>query len=285
MSRKPYATDVSDEEWSFAAPYLTLMQHTAPQRPHSLREVFDALRWIVRAGAPWRLLQNDFPPWEAVYQQSRRWLEAGCFEAMVLDLRSMLRVALGRPGQPSAMVLDGRTLQSSCESGARAGYDGYKRKKGSKVHVAVDTLGQLLAVHVTPADEQERAQVGVLCEAVQQATGQTVKLAWADQGYTGEQPRQEAPSARHRLAGGQAARGQEGLRAVAAALGRRAQLCLGSALSPARARLRAPARRAAQPSLPRLRRAHAAQGRAAADRRGKFMTRSRPFIELVLQES
>jgi transposase len=192
MSRKPYPTDVSDEEWSFAAPYLALMAQDAPQRQHSLREVFNALRWLVRAGAPWRMLPNDFPPWQAVYQQSRRWLEAGCFEAMVQDLRSMLRVALGRRGAPSAMVLDGRTLQSSCESGARAGYDGYKRKKGSKVHMAVDTLGHLLAVHVTPADEQERAQVETLCEAVQQATGESVKLAWADQGYTGEQPRQDA---------------------------------------------------------------------------------------------
>ena len=192
MNRQPYPTDVSDEEWGFAAPYLTLMQESAPQRQHSLREVFDALRWIARAGAPWRLLPNDFPPWEAVYQQTRRWLEAGCFEAMVQDLRSMIRAALGRQGQPSAAILDGRTLQSSCESGPRAGYDGYKRRKGSKVHMAVDTLGQLLALHVTPADEQERAQVGALCEAVQQATGQSVELACADQGYTGEEPRQAA---------------------------------------------------------------------------------------------
>ncbi|GAC1526962.1 MAG: hypothetical protein NVS2B4_04020 [Ramlibacter sp.] len=73
---------------------------------------------------------------------------------MVMDLRSMIRVAQGRQGQPSAMVLDGRTLQSSCESGSRAGY---KRQKGSKVHMAVDTLGHLLAMHVTPADEHERA--------------------------------------------------------------------------------------------------------------------------------
>lgn len=192
MPRKPYPTDASDEEWSFAAPYLTLMQESAPQREHSLREVFNALRWIVRAGAPWRMLPNDFPPWEAVYQQSRRWLEAGCFEAMVMDLRSTLRVAQGRPGQPSAAVFDGRTLQSSCESGPRAGYDGYKRRRGSKVHMAVDTLGHLLAAHITPADEQERAQVEQLCEAVQQATGETVKTAWVDQGYTGEQPRQDA---------------------------------------------------------------------------------------------
>lgn len=158
MPRKPYPTDVSDEEWSFAAPYLTLMDQHAPQREHDLREVFNALRW----------------------------LDAGCFEAMVSDLRSVIRVAQGRRGQPSAVVMDGRTLQSCCESGPRAGYDGYKRKRGSKVHMAVDTLGHLLAVHVTPADEQERAQVQRLCEDVQQATGHTVELAWADQGYTGE---------------------------------------------------------------------------------------------------
>lgn len=159
MPRKPYPTDVSDEEWSFAVPYLTLMDQHAPQREHDLREVFNALRWLVRAGAPWRMLPNDLPPWEAVYQQSRRWLDAGCFEAMVSDLRSIIRVAQGRQGQPSAVVMDGRTLQSSCESGPRAGYDGYKRKRGSKVHMAVDTLGHLLAVHITPAEEQERAQV------------------------------------------------------------------------------------------------------------------------------
>jgi transposase len=138
------------------------------------------------------MLPGDFPPWEAVYQQTRRWLQAGCFEAMVNDLRSVIRVAQQRQGQPSAMVLDGRTLQSSCESGSRAGYDGYKRRNGSKVHMAVDTLGQLLAVHVTPANEQERAQVAQLCQAVQQATGQSVKLAWADQGYTGQDARQQA---------------------------------------------------------------------------------------------
>lgn len=131
-------------------------------------------------------------PWQAVYEQTRRWLQAGCFEAMASDLRSIIRVAQGRQGQPSAVILDGRTLQSSCESGPRAGYDGYKRRRGSKVHMAVDTLGHLLALHVTPADEQERAQVQVLCEAVQQVTGNTVKFAWADQGYTGQKAQSDA---------------------------------------------------------------------------------------------
>ena len=136
MSRRPYPSDVSDEGWSFAAPYLILMDQEAPQRQH--------------------------------------------------DLRSIIRVAQGKQGQPSAVVFDGRTLQSSCESGPRAGYDGYKRRNGSKVHMAVDTLGHLLAVHVTPASEQERDQVDALCQAVQQATGLTVEKAWVDQGDTGQ---------------------------------------------------------------------------------------------------
>jgi len=107
---------------------------------------------------------------------------------MVNDLRSVLRVAQGKQGQPSAVILDGCTLQSICESGPRAGYDGYKRKKGSKVHMAVDTLGHLLAVQVTPANEQERAQVRSLAQEVQHVTGETVKVAFVDQDYTGQEP-------------------------------------------------------------------------------------------------
>jgi len=192
MNRKPYPTDVSDEEWAFVVPYLTLMTTEAPQRTHALREVFNALRWLVRAGAPWRLLPTNFPPWAAVYQQTQRWVAAGAFEAIVHDLRALLRVAQGRQAQPSAVIFDGRTLQSTPESGARAGYDGHKHKRGSKTHIAVDTLGQLLAMVVTPANEQERAQVAALAQAVQAVTGQTVELAYVDQGYTGDDPEQAA---------------------------------------------------------------------------------------------
>ncbi len=173
-------------------PYLTLLAEDAGQRRHDLREVFNAVRWIVRAGAPWRLLPTNFPPWEAVYQQTQRWIAAGSFEAIVHDLRLLLRVIQGRQPRPSATIWDGRTLQSSPESGGRAGYDGYKRRKGSKVHQAVDTLGYLLAVHVTPASEQERAQVDQLAQAVQEVTGEQVELAYVDQGYTGDEPEHAA---------------------------------------------------------------------------------------------
>jgi len=192
MKRESYPSDVSDEEWMFVAPYLTLMTEDAPQRVHPLRALFNALRWLVRAGAPWRMLPNDLPPWAAVYQQTQRWLKAGVFEAMVQDLRRLLRLIEGRTVEPSAAILDSRTLQSTPESGARAGYDGAKRKRGSKVHMAVDTLGHLLALHVTAADEQDRAQVRRLAKQVQDATGDTVDLAFVDQGYTGEQPAADA---------------------------------------------------------------------------------------------
>ncbi len=99
----------------------------------------------------------------------------------------MLRLAAGRKKDPTAAILDSRTLQSTTESGKRAGYDGAKRKRGSKVHIAVDTLGHLLALHVSPASEQDRAQVGELAEAVQKATHENVSLAYVDQGYTGEE--------------------------------------------------------------------------------------------------
>jgi transposase len=192
MSRNPYPSDVSDDEWTFVAPYLTLMSEDAPQREYSLREVFNALRWIVRTGASWRMMPHDLPPWEAVYQQTQRWLKAGVFAAIVHDLREILRLAAGRKARPTAAIFDSRTLQSTPESGSRAEYDGAKRRKGSKTHMAVDTLGNLLALHVTPANEQDRAQVGQLAEAVQEVTGETVEVAFVDQGYTGETAAQEA---------------------------------------------------------------------------------------------
>jgi transposase len=186
MDRKPYPSDVSDEEWAFVAPYVSLISEDAPQRVYPLREGFNGLRYIVRSGATWRMLPHDLPPWEMVYQQTQRWLKAGVLAAMVHDVRALLRLAEGRNEQPSAVSFDSRTLQSSPESGERAGYDGAKRRKGSKTHIAVDTLGHWLTVLVTAANEQDRAPVGQWAEQVQQVTGETVEVAFVDQGYTGD---------------------------------------------------------------------------------------------------
>lgn len=192
--RAGYPSDVSDEEWALCAPYLVLLREDARQREHSLRAVFNALRYVVRSGCEWRMLPNDLPPWAAVHQQAQRWIRAGCFEALAHDLREVLRVAAGRAEQPSAVILDSRTVQSTPTSGARAGYDGAKRRKGAKVHAAVDTLGHLLALRVTAANEQDRAQVGALAADVQATTGEHVTLAYVDQGYTGTTAAEAAAS-------------------------------------------------------------------------------------------
>jgi transposase len=199
MHRNPYARDVSDDEWSFVAPYLTLMTEDAPQREHSLREVFTGLRWIVRAGAAWRMIPHDLPPCYTVYQQSQRWFKAGVFETIVIDWRELLRVAQGRNPQPSAAIFDSRTIQSTPESGWRAGFDPAKSRCGSKVHLAVDTLGHLLALLVTAANEQDRHQVAEWAKHVQEVTGDSVELAFVDQAYTGAQAAQDAAANRMKL--------------------------------------------------------------------------------------
>jgi len=192
QKRHTYPSDVNDDEWAFCAPYLTLMREDANQREYPLRELYNGLRYFVRAGCPWRMLPHDLAPWTAIYQQAQRWFKAGCFETMAHDLREIIRVASGREESPTAAIMDSRTVRSTPESGARAGYDGYKRKNGSKIHIAVDTLGHLLALRVTPANEQDRHQVKQLAQDTQEATGENVKLAWVDQGYTGEKPAKEA---------------------------------------------------------------------------------------------
>jgi len=147
--RKSYPSDVSDQEWAFCVRYLTLMTAAAPPRMHPLREIFNGLCYLVKMGGVWRMMPHDLPPWQVVYQQTQRWIRAGCFEALAHDLRAILRLALDRQADPSAVILESRTLQSTPESGARAGFDGHKKRKGSKVHAAVDTLGHLLALTVT----------------------------------------------------------------------------------------------------------------------------------------
>src|SRR5919199_1392312 len=185
IARKPYPSDVSDDKWALIAPYLTLLPGDAKQREYPLREAFNGLRYIIKTGAQWRQMPHDLPPWAAVYQQAQRWLAAGCFEALLDDLRAVLREALGRSADPSAVIIDARTLRSSPESGERAGYDGGKRKNGSQLHIAVDTLGNLLALRVTPANVDERVEVGPLTQEVQAVTDNTVDVAFVDQGYDG----------------------------------------------------------------------------------------------------
>jgi transposase len=158
------------------------MTDDVPQRVIPLRDVFNGLRWMVRGGSSWRMMPHDLPPWYVVYQQSRLWMKAKVFESIAHDLRAVLRITDGRQEMPTAAIFDSRTLQSTPDLSGRAGYNGAKRRKGNKVHMAVDTLGHLLALFVTATDEQDRARIAELAKRVQAETGQSVKIAFVDQG-------------------------------------------------------------------------------------------------------
>ena len=172
--------------------------------------MFNALRYVVRTGCQWRQLPHEFPPWAAVYQQTRRWLNAGVFDSLSDDLRILLREAHSRAAEPSACILDSRTLQSTPESGARAGFDAGKRRKGTKVHLAVDTLGHPLAMLDSPANEQDRDYVAPLLEKIQDATGGSVEVAYADQAYSGENAAMAAETEGIELVVVKRAQGQKG---------------------------------------------------------------------------
>jgi transposase len=184
-TRPSYPTDVSDEEWAFIKPFLTLIREDSRQRDYDLREIYNGVRYVLRTGCSWRMVPHDLPPWWAVYQQYRRWVDAGCFEELLAISRELLRTRAGRDAQPSAAVMDSRTLRSPPESGGRAGYDGAKKTNGSKVHLATDTMGNPLALDVSPADEQDRDHVGELSEKIQLATENSVEKGFVDQAYTG----------------------------------------------------------------------------------------------------
>jgi transposase len=199
-SRKAYPTDATDEEWAFCAPYLALLPEDAGQRRYALPRSVHCHALDRSSGSPL-----------AVAATGTAALAGGLPADPALDRRGLLRSHGPRsPRSPApvhcaapqltAVVLDPRTLQSMPQSGHRGWLRRAQKKRGSKTHVAVDTLGNLLALVVTPASEQERFQVEELARTVQEVTGERVELAYADQGYTGndapKRPRRTASDCR-----------------------------------------------------------------------------------------
>lgn len=192
-TKTTYASDVTDEEWSFCAPYLTLMKEDAPQRAYPMRALFNAARDMVRAGCPWRMIPNDLPPWHTVHQQARRWIKAGCFEAMA---RTTCASGCESARKSRRSLRRSFSMGGPCSPRRRAdpapATTAPSARKAPRSMPRSTPLGHLLALKVTPANEQERAQVGALIKDVQEATGEKVEVSFADQGCTGEEPAEQA---------------------------------------------------------------------------------------------
>lgn len=185
-----YPSDMSDAEWLLTEPLLPAPAATTywggGRETYCRRQVVDAIRYLVDNGVKWRALPADFPAWPVVYRYFRRFEAAESTVYAVDELRRRLRAAVGRDPEPTAAVIDSQSVAGAATVGrATRGYDKGKNVNGRKRHIAVDTLGLLIAVLVLAADVQDRdGGLDLLC--LMRATCANVRLVWADGGYAGK---------------------------------------------------------------------------------------------------
>src|SRR3954471_6960787 len=183
--RKTYPTDLSDAQWACLRSYLPIRKAQGRPRIHSLRDVLDAIFYVLKSGCHWRLLPHDFPPWSTGYYHFRRFRCAGLWSLILKALNASERKRAGKDPQPTAAIIDSQSVKTTEESAHPSGYDAHKNLKGRKRHLLVDTLGLPLSVYVTSADVQDRDGARCLLAGLKPFVPRLKKI-WADGAYTGE---------------------------------------------------------------------------------------------------
>lgn len=183
MSRKAYTSDLSAEEWSVLKPLIPRAKLGGRPRTTDVREVLNALFYLLRGGCAWRLLPHEFPPWQTVYWYWRTWRRAGVWEQIHTVLRRKARRLAGRKREPRGGIIATQSIKTT-ERGGVHGYDGGKKLNGRKRHLLVDTLGFVLKAHVHSAAVPDREGAPLLLQALTSGLPRLQRV-WADMGYRG----------------------------------------------------------------------------------------------------